>query len=177
MKCPFCSYTDSRVIDSRMSKDGLAVRRRRVCEECGHRFTTYERVEEIVPLVVKKDGRREAFDRSKILSGIIKACEKRPISLNLIEKLVERIEYYFQERGDKEIKSTQIGEEIMKHLHELDQVAYVRFASVYRQFKDINEFMLELRELIERGKMKRFTRAGEKEPSSIQRARGQGQLF
>ena len=178
MKCPFCSHPESSVIDSRTSKDNLSIRRRRVCDECGNRFTTYERVEEVVPLVVKKDSRREAFDRSKILNGVIKACEKRPVSLNQIEKLVERVERRVQDSGDKEIKSSQIGQEIMKELHELDQVAYVRFASVYRQFKDLNEFMEELKELIEQDKQKRFKQQQEfRGASSSERTGGQGRLF
>ena len=148
MKCPFCSFQEDKVIDSRLSRDGLVIRRRRECLECGRRFTTHERVEEVLPLVVKKDGRREAFDRKKIVSGIQKACEKRPISINLIEKVVERIEKRLQVEGNREIPSRSIGEEVMRELHKLDQVAYVRFASVYQDFKDINQFMHELREIL-----------------------------
>jgi transcriptional repressor NrdR len=148
MKCPFCSFQEDKVIDSRLSRDGLVIRRRRECLECGRRFTTHERVEEVLPLVVKKDGRREAFDRKKIISGIQKACEKRPISINLIEKVVERIEKRLQVEGNREIPSRSIGEEVMRELHKLDQVAYVRFASVYQDFKDINQFMHELREIL-----------------------------
>ncbi|MBI4208307.1 MAG: transcriptional repressor NrdR [Deltaproteobacteria bacterium] len=178
MKCPFCSHPESSVIDSRTSKDNLSIRRRRVCDECGNRFTTYERVEEAVPLVAKKDGRLEAFDRSKILNGVIKACEKRPVTLNQIEKLVERVEHRVQDSGDKEIKSSQIGQEIMKELHELDQVAYVRFASVYRQFKDINEFMDELKDLIEKDKQKRVKQQQEfRGVLSSEKMGGQGRLF
>jgi transcriptional repressor NrdR len=148
MKCPFCSYIDNRVIDSRLSKDGSVIRRRRECNECGRRFTTHERVEEVLPLVIKKDNRREPFDRDKILRGVKRACEKRPVSIGLIEKMVDRIENHFQEKGDKEVGSTLIGEEVMRELHALDQVAYVRFASVYRSFRDINEFMAELKDML-----------------------------
>lgn len=152
MKCPFCSYKDNKVIDSRLSKDGTLIRRRRECNDCGRRFTTYERVEETLPLVVKKDGRREPYDRAKIMAGVLKACEKRPVSINIIEKMADRIEQKIQEKGEKEIPSKIIGEEIMKELHSLDQVAYVRFASVYREFKDINQFMDELKGLLKEEK-------------------------
>jgi len=148
MKCPFCSSIENRVIDSRLSKDGNIIRRRRECSSCQRRFTTHERVEEISPVVIKKDGRREPFDRNKIFAGIQRACEKRPVSIEVIESLVEKMERDFQEKGDKEIKSTEIGERVMQELHNLDEVAYVRFASVYRQFKDISEFMAEVRELL-----------------------------
>jgi len=148
MKCPFCNYTESKVVDSRIARDKETIRRRRECLGCHKRFTTMERAEDALPLVIKKDGRREAFNRVKILNGLKKACEKRPISINLIEKIVNRIEAYFQERGDREIKSSEIGEKVMEELHRLDGVAYVRFASVYRQFKDIHEFMNELKELL-----------------------------
>lgn len=148
MKCPFCTYQDNKVIDSRLSRDGTVIRRRRECLECGRRFTTHERVEEVLPLVVKKDGRREPFDRKKIISGIQKACEKRPISINLIEKVVDRIEKRLEVGGSREIQSRAIGEEVMKELHKMDQVAYVRFASVYQDFKDISQFMNELRDIL-----------------------------
>jgi len=148
MKCPFCNHTESKVVDSRIARDKETIRRRRECLGCHKRFTTMERAEDALPLVIKKDGRREAFNRVKILNGLKKACEKRPISINLIEKIVNRIEAYFQERGDREIKSSEIGEKVMEELHRLDGVAYVRFASVYRQFKDIHEFMNELKELL-----------------------------
>ncbi len=154
MRCPFCSNTDSKVIDSRLSRDDNVIRRRRECESCERRFTTYERIEEILPLVVKKDGRREPFDRMKILAGMQTACEKRPVSVETIEGLVGRIEKGIQESGDKEIPSSRIGEAIMSELHDLDQVAYVRFASVYRSFKDLNEFMTELKELLDEEKKK-----------------------
>ncbi len=148
MKCPFCGHLEDKVVDSRSSKEGDAIRRRRECLKCEARFTTYERVEEVLPLVVKKDGRREPFDRQKILQGLLKACEKRPVGIVALEDVVSKIEKKLQESGEKEIASSVIGEEVMHALHKLDQVAYVRFASVYREFKDINEFMEELRELL-----------------------------
>lgn len=142
---------DDRVIDSRLTKDGDMIRRRRECTQCRRRFTTYERVEETLPMVIKKDGRRELFSREKILAGLHKACEKRPISVEVLEKLVERIEHRLEEAGEREVHSREIGEQIMEELRNLDEVAYVRFASVYRSFKDVNEFMKEVRELLERG--------------------------
>ena len=148
MKCPFCANLDNKVIDSRLSKDGTVVRRRRECISCHRRFTTHERVEDMMPVVIKKDGRREIFDKSKMLSGVQKACSNRPISMDDIEDLVDRVERYFQDRGDKEINCTEIGEIVMRELHQLDEVAYVRFASVYRQFKDIGDFMTEVKELL-----------------------------
>lgn len=147
MKCPFCDELEDKVVDSRMAKEGEVIRRRRECLGCKRRYTTYERVEEILPVVVKKDGRRETFDRSKILSGLKKACEKRPISTTTIEAVADRVEKRIQEMGETEIESRIVGEELMKELHQLDQVAYVRFASVYREFKDIDQFMDELRTL------------------------------
>ena len=147
MKCPFCDELEDKVVDSRMAKEGGVIRRRRECLGCKRRYTTYERVEEILPVVVKKDGRREPFDRGKILSGLKKACEKRPISTATIELVTDRIEKRIQEMGETEIASTAIGEEVMSELHQLDQVAYVRFASVYREFKDIDQFMDELKAL------------------------------
>ena len=147
MKCPFCDTLEDKVVDSRMAREGGVIRRRRECLSCKRRYTTYERVEESLPVVVKKDGRREPFDRTKILSGLTKACEKRPISTATIEALTERIEKRIQEMGDTEIQSRTVGEEVMKELHQLDQVAYVRFASVYREFKDIDQFMDELKAL------------------------------
>ena len=152
MKCPFCGHAENKVIDSRISKDGKAVRRRRECLGCSKRFTTYEYVEDILPMVVKKDGRREQFDRQKILSGIKKACEKRPISMEAIDKLVENVEQACQEVQTEEISSTLIGEKIMNELKMFDGVAYVRFASVYRQFRDVGEFMSELKDLLSKGK-------------------------
>lgn len=152
MKCPFCGHTENKVIDSRISKDGKAVRRRRECLGCSKRFTTYEYVEDVLPMVVKKDGRREQFDRQKILNGIKKACEKRPISMESIDKLVENVEQACQELQIEEISSTLIGEKIMNELKAFDGVAYVRFASVYRQFRDVGEFMSELKDLLSKGK-------------------------
>jgi len=148
MKCPFCNFMESKVLDSRMSKEMDTIRRRRECLKCAKRFTTAERLEEGLPLVVKKDGRREIFDREKILGGLKKACEKRPISVTNLEKIVSRIEYNLLEKGEREMKATEIGEMVMDELKSLDEVAYVRFASVYRQFRDINEFMSELTELL-----------------------------
>jgi len=163
MKCPFCHDLDNRVIDSRLTKDGGIIRRRRECSHCQRRFTTYERVEEMLPMVVKKDGRREMFDRQKIIAGLTKACEKRPVSTAAIEQTTDRIEQALQERGDKEVASSVIGEAIMRELHKLDQVAYVRFASVYRSFKDIDEFMHELEELVERRKQSAGSQAAARE--------------
>jgi transcriptional repressor NrdR len=148
MKCPFCACGENRVIDSRISKDGDAIRRRRECLGCGKRFTTYEFVEEVLPVVVKKDGRREPFDRTKIRTGIKKACEKRPISTEAIEKVTDNVERAFQEFQDKEIPSSAIGEKIMNELKAIDGVAYVRFASVYREFRDIGDFAEELKGLL-----------------------------
>ena len=147
MKCPFCDDVEDKVVDSRMAKEGEVIRRRRECLSCKRRYTTYERVEETMPAVVKKDGRREPFDRSKIVSGLKKACEKRPISTATIEAVTDRIEKRIQDMGETEIESTAVGEEVMKELSQLDQVAYVRFASVYREFKDIDQFMDEIKSL------------------------------
>jgi transcriptional repressor NrdR len=152
MKCPFCGHAENKVIDSRISKDGKAIRRRRECLGCVKRFTTYEFVEDILPLVVKKDGRRETFDRMKIRNGVMKACEKRPISMESMEKIVENVEQACQEFQGEEIPSTVIGEKVMNELKALDGVAYVRFASVYRQFRDVGEFMTELKDLLSKGK-------------------------
>lgn len=148
MKCPFCTCIDTRVVDSRLAKEGNSIRRRRECAECNRRFTTYERVEDILPLVVKKDGRREPFDRHKIIAGMQRACEKRPVSIATIEKIVDQMELEFQESPEREIPASRVGEAVMLALHDLDEVAYVRFASVYRQFKDINEFMQELKDIL-----------------------------
>lgn len=153
MRCPSCGYKENKVVDSRLTKEADVIRRRRECFECGRRFTTYEKIEENLPFVVKKDGRREPFDRNKVLAGIKKACEKRPISLTTMEEVINRIEKSLLEIGDKEVPSNTIGEKIMKELHSLDEVAYVRFASVYRQFRDINEFMSELKELLDEKKV------------------------
>ena len=148
MKCPYCTKINNKVIDSRLSKDGRSVRRRRECLACGRRFTTYEKLEDVLPMVVKKDDRREAFNREKIISGIRKACQKRPISMTRIEEFTDSLEFHFQELGVKEIDSSEIGERVITELREWDEVAYVRFASVYRQFRDINEFMAELEEIL-----------------------------
>ena len=148
MKCPFCSSLESKVIDSRLAKEETSIRRRRECLECSSRYTTYERVEEVELQIVKKDGVREPFDRSKILAGILKACEKRPISMDVIESFVSSLERELQERGDREVDSGEIGEMVIKKLYEIDEVAYVRFASVYRSFKDVNQFMSELKDLL-----------------------------
>jgi transcriptional repressor NrdR len=148
MKCPYCTRINNKVIDSRLSKDGRMIRRRRECLECARRFTTYEKLEDVLPMVVKKDGRREPFNREKIIAGIRLACQKLPISMAKIEEFVDSLEVYFQELGKKETESSQIGERVINKLKEWDEVAYVRFASVYRQFKDINEFMAELEEIL-----------------------------
>ena len=148
MQCPMCRAPDTRVVDSRLGKDGDTIRRRRHCDGCGHRFTTYERVELTLPMVVKKDGRRQTFDRAKIVSGLTRACEKRPVSTDDIEAVATRIERQLMERGESEVTSREIGEAVMAALHDLDAVAYVRFASVYREFRDVHEFMRELEELI-----------------------------
>ena len=148
MKCPFCSDLENKVIDSRLGKDGLSIRRRRECLNCERRFTTYERVEEIQPLVVKKDGRREPFDRDKIREGMIKATQKRPVSVQDIDDFLDSLERYFQETNQKEIPSDEVGERVIAALKEMDEVAYVRFASVYRQFKDLDDFVNELKELL-----------------------------
>lgn len=144
MRCPFCAHLESKVTDSRLSTVGDVTRRRRECEKCAKRFTTYERVEEVLPLVVKKDGRREAFDRQKVLAGFRKACEKRPISLEQIETAVSSIETELMETGEKEVSNVVVGEAVMKHLRNLDDIAYVRFASVYRSFRDIDELREEV---------------------------------
>ena len=148
MKCPFCLHEDDKVIDSRSSNEGKSVRRRRECLKCKKRFTTYEYIEEVPLMVIKKDGRREGFDRNKIISGILKACEKRPVSVEKVEALVDRVEKELQKSFDKEVKAQVVGELVMDSLHKLDEIAYVRFASVYRQFKDINQFMKELKDLL-----------------------------
>lgn len=148
MRCPYCEKPDTRVIDSRPTEEGHAIRRRRECDHCRKRFTTYEKVEEMMIMVIKKDGSREAFDRNKVRNGIIKACEKRPVSVASIERIVEEIERGLNNMMEKEIESKLIGEVIMEHLSKLDEVAYVRFASVYRQFKDVNTFIAEIEKLL-----------------------------
>jgi transcriptional repressor NrdR len=147
VKCPFCGQLESKVTDSRAGTSGDVIRRRRECEACGRRFTTYERVEEVLPLVVKKDGRREAFDRQKVLGGLRRACDKRAIPLERMESIVDAIERELMDGGEKEIASERVGERVMAHLREVDPVAYVRFASVYRQFRDIDELRSEIDQL------------------------------
>jgi transcriptional repressor NrdR len=159
MRCPFCKKTENKVIDSRLSQEGHVIRRRRECLECTRRFTTYERVEEMLPLVVKKDGRREAFDREKVLVGLTKAVEKRPVSAEQLEQIVVDIEQRLQESGEKEVASKVIGEHVMRSLQKVDDVAYVRFASVYRSFRDVKEFMEELQDLLAERATKKKTRA------------------
>ena len=148
MKCPFCSNADTKVIDSRPTEEGYAIRRRRGCDNCGKRFTTYEKVEETILMVAKKDARREVFDRNKILNGIVKACEKRPVSMTQIEGMVDDIEKTLNNLMEKEVTSDYIGELVMEQLKKVDEVAYVRFASVYRQFTDVNTFIREREKLI-----------------------------
>ena len=148
MKCPFCGEIDNKVIDSRLSKDGNVIRRRRECIICGRRFTTYEHIEEIPVMIVKKDGRREVFSREKVRSGLQKACQKRYISINVIYEFLDELERDLREAGEKEISYNKIGEKMLAKLHEIDDVAYVRFASVYREFKDVNDFVSELKNLL-----------------------------
>lgn len=148
MKCPFCDNIDTKVIDSRPAEDGHAIRRRRVCGKCDSRFTTYEKVEEVILMVIKRDGSRQAFDRMKVMNGIIKACEKRPVSMDTIEYMVDQIERGLNNMMKKEVESSFIGELIMKQLREVDQVAYVRFASVYRDFADVETFVAEIEKLL-----------------------------
>lgn len=147
MKCPYCEYEDTRVVDSRPTEDGAVIRRRRECPECVQRFTTYEKPEARMVMVVKKDGRRESFDRSKIINGLIRACEKRPVPLSVLEELANEIERGLSNMIEKEIPSTFIGELVMERLKSIDEIAYVRFASVYRQFKDVNTLMAEIEKL------------------------------
>ncbi|MCI9264229.1 MAG: transcriptional regulator NrdR [Oscillospiraceae bacterium] len=149
MKCPFCGYLDSKVVDSRPAEDGASIRRRRECLECHKRFTTFEVMESLPVVVIKKDGSRQSFDRSKLLNGIIRACEKRPVSFENMEKMVDEIEQILQNEMNREVPSAQIGEMVMDRLKDMDEVAYVRFASVYRQFKDISTFMSELNKLLQ----------------------------
>ncbi len=148
MRCPYCGNKNDSVIDSRISRNGASVRRRRECLKCKHRFTTYEYVERVPLMVVKKDGRREHFDRQKLIGGLMKACEKRPVSVERIERLVDDIERKLEKKYDQEVKSKEIGELVMNSLHELDEIAYVRFASVYRQFKDVNQFVKEIKRFL-----------------------------
>lgn len=152
MRCPHCGYKEDKVVDSRATAEESAVRRRRECLKCGKRFTTYEYVEEVSLMVIKKDSRREPFDRKKILAGIMKACEKRPISVEKMEETVTQVEHAIQKKSDREVSSSRIGELVMEKLKNLDDVAYVRFASVYRQFKDVGQFMVELKDMLGKGK-------------------------
>jgi transcriptional repressor NrdR len=154
MRCPYCGYKEDKVVDSRATQEQSAIRRRRECLKCGKRFTTYEYIEDVSLMVLKKDSRREPFDRKKVLSGIMKACEKRPISMEKMEELVTWVEHAIQKKSDREIPSSRIGELIMEKLKALDDVAYVRFASVYRQFKDVGQFMVELKDILHKEKRK-----------------------
>ena len=148
MKCPYCAHLGDKVVDSRESREGEVIRRRRECLECGKRFTSYERIDEIPYMVVKKDGTRERFERQKLIAGLLKACEKRPVSVAAIEDVADRVESMLQERPEKEIATAEVGAFVMQELKQLDKVAYVRFASVYRHFRDIGEFMSELKDLL-----------------------------
>ncbi len=149
MKCPFCAHMEDKVVDSRESKEGEVIRRRRECLGCGKRFTSYERIDQIPHMVVKKDGRRERFDREKVLAGLIKACEKRPVPVKSLELIADRVESMVQESPDREVPTTEVGEFLMNSLRDLDKVAFVRFASVYRDFKDVDQFMATLKGLLE----------------------------
>ncbi len=149
MKCPFCNHLSDKVVDSREGKEGQVIRRRRECLGCGRRFTSYERIDEIPYMVVKKDGNRERFDRQKVMAGLLKACEKRPVSAAMLEAIADRVEAALQEQPEKEIAAAEVGGFVMRELKELDKVAYVRFASVYRHFRDIGEFMTELKDLLD----------------------------
>ncbi|MBO5999925.1 MAG: transcriptional repressor NrdR [Lachnospiraceae bacterium] len=160
MKCPYCSADDTRVIDSRPVEDNNSIRRRRICDKCSRRFTTYEKIESIPLVVIKKDNNREPYDRSKIEGGILRACHKRPVSIGQIRKIVDEVEAVVYDREDKEISSQEIGELVMNKIHDLDPVAYVRFASVYREFKDVETFMDELKKVL---KTDRQTGRGQKE--------------
>ena len=155
MKCPYCGYPDSKVIDSRPTDDNTSIRRRRECLKCGKRFTTYEKVEQLPILVIKKDNRREVYDRDKVLKGMIKACEKRPVPIKILEEITDEIDKRIINSMEREITSTEIGEMVMEKLKNVDEVAYVRFASVYRQFKDINTFMDELKKLLKENETKK----------------------
>jgi transcriptional repressor NrdR len=148
VKCPYCGHLEDKVVDSRESREGEVIRRRRECLECGRRFTSYERVDEIPYMVVKKDGKRERFERQKLIAGLLKACEKRPVKVSALEAIADRVEGALQERPDREMPATEIGQIVMQELRQLDKVAYVRFASVYRHFRDIGEFMTELEDLL-----------------------------
>lgn len=154
MRCPSCNYKDTNVVDSRINKDGTSIRRRRKCPKCEERFTTYEYIEHVPLMVVKRDGRRQPFDRTRLFNGIMKACEKRPVSVDQIDAIVDDIEHTIRKKYDHEVESKDIGELIMNRLARLDEVAYVRFASVYRQFRDVNQFMSELQDILGKNKLK-----------------------
>jgi transcriptional repressor NrdR len=156
MRCPSCGYKGTNVMDSRLNSDGTSIRRRRQCSKCEERFTTYEYIEEVPLMVVKRDGRRQGFDRARLLNGLIKACEKRPVSVEAIEGMVDDIEHAIRKKYDREIDSKTIGELVMNRLAVLDEVAYVRFASVYRQFRDVNQFMDELQTILSKNKLKKL---------------------
>jgi len=162
MNCPYCGYKEDKVVDSRATQEGSSIRRRRECLKCGKRFTTYEYIEEVSLMVIKKDGRREPFDRKKILTGIMKACEKRPISIEKMEDIVTQVERAIQKKYDREVPTSKIGELVMERLKVLDDVAYVRFASVYRQFKDVGQFMGELKDILKREKPQLLRQVGRK---------------
>lgn len=153
MKCPFCADSDSKVTNSRLSRNGLEIRRRRECISCVNRFTTYERIEEVPVMIVKKDGRREVFNRDKVRSGLQKACEKRNVSMTVIDEFVNNLERDLKENGENEFSSKEVGEKVMDKLHDLDDIAYVRFASIYREFKDVNDFMAELKVMFQQSKL------------------------
>ena len=155
MKCPYCGFKEDKVVDSRATGEESAVRRRRECLKCGKRFTTYEYIEEISMMVIKKDGRREPFDRKKILAGIIRACEKRPVGMEKMEEIISQVERSIQKKSDREVSASRIGELVMEKLKNLDDVAYVRFASVYRQFKDVGQFMVELKDILGKEKKRK----------------------
>ena len=150
MKCPFCSHLEDKVVDSRESREGEVIRRRRECLACGKRFTSYERIDQIPYMVVKKDGRRERFDRHKVLAGLLRACEKRPVPMKILEQITDRVEAMVHESSEREMPGVEVGEFLMAQLRELDKVAFVRFASVYREFKDIDQFMAALKGLLDR---------------------------
>ncbi len=165
MKCPFCGHTEDRVVDSRVGRDGEFIRRRRACLSCNRRYTTYEYIEDVLPRVVKRDGRREPFDRQKLRGSILKACEKRSVGVQAVDDVVADIESSLHERAEKEITSLELGEMVMEQLQKLDQVAYVRFASVYRQFKDITQFMDEVKGLIKDGDKAKAARPAVRPPA------------
>ncbi len=160
MKCPYCGYREDKVVDSRSTAEESAVRRRRECLKCGKRFTTYEYVEEVSLMVIKKDGRREPFDRKKLLAWVMKACEKRPISMEKMEEVITQVERAIQKKSDREVSASRVGELVMEKLKTLDDVAYVRFASVYRQFKDVGQFMQELKDMLDKEKSSLVKRVG-----------------